>query len=145
MRHFTSDCVVIDSCVVCSVCFFFSSRRRHTRCALVTGVQTCALPILLHMPRRGASLRRSRSLRGMAATLGGAFLAESGSGALGSRSRSSPAGKGRRAMAGGRSDERRVGKECVSTCSTRWSLAHYTKYNVRDKIYMRIIKHRIYL
>src|SRR3546814_8547125 len=25
---------------------FFSSRRRHTRCALVTGVQTCALPIL---------------------------------------------------------------------------------------------------
>src|SRR3546814_2891674 len=25
--------------------FFFSSRRRHTSCALVTGVQTCALPI----------------------------------------------------------------------------------------------------
>src|SRR3546814_2584110 len=39
--------------------FFFSSRRRHTRCALVTGVQTCALPIylLLHRdydPARGA-------------------------------------------------------------------------------------------
>src|SRR3546814_8149566 len=32
------------------VCFFFSSRRRHTRCALVTGVQTCALPICI--PRR---------------------------------------------------------------------------------------------
>src|SRR3546814_3353677 len=31
--------------------FFFSSRRRHTRCALVTGVQTCALPISL-MPTR---------------------------------------------------------------------------------------------
>src|SRR3546814_16961812 len=30
-------------CFFC--CFFFSSRRRHTRCALVTGVQTCALPI----------------------------------------------------------------------------------------------------
>src|SRR3546814_16556866 len=29
------------------VSFFFSSRRRHTRCALVTGVQTCALPILI--------------------------------------------------------------------------------------------------
>src|SRR3546814_14292883 len=28
--------------------FFFSSRRRHTRCALVTGVQTCALPICRH-------------------------------------------------------------------------------------------------
>src|SRR3546814_3131082 len=27
------------------IAFFFSSRRRHTRCALVTGVQTCALPI----------------------------------------------------------------------------------------------------
>src|SRR3546814_7593175 len=35
---------VCVSCV-CSLCFFFSSRRRHTRCALVTGVQTCALPI----------------------------------------------------------------------------------------------------
>src|SRR3546814_6550643 len=31
--------------IVVVVCFFFSSRRRHTRCALVTGVQTCALPI----------------------------------------------------------------------------------------------------
>src|SRR3546814_13165372 len=30
--------------------FFFSSRRRHTRCALVTGVQTCALPISLPLP-----------------------------------------------------------------------------------------------
>src|SRR3546814_10418095 len=30
--------------------FFFSSRRRHTRCALVTGVQTCALPISLVKP-----------------------------------------------------------------------------------------------
>src|SRR3546814_8777940 len=34
-----------DSCVFWFFCFFFfSSRRRHTRCALVTGVQTCALP-----------------------------------------------------------------------------------------------------
>src|SRR3546814_7083360 len=34
-------------CVFSVLCvyFFFSSRRRHTRCALVTGVQTCALPI----------------------------------------------------------------------------------------------------
>src|SRR3546814_14231755 len=31
--------------VLISLLFFFSSRRRHTRCALVTGVQTCALPI----------------------------------------------------------------------------------------------------
>src|SRR3546814_15611534 len=33
----------VSSCVV-----FFSGRRRHTRCALVTGVQTCALPICFH-------------------------------------------------------------------------------------------------
>src|SRR3546814_3168539 len=32
---------------VLSVVFFFASRRRHTRCALVTGVQTCALPIFI--------------------------------------------------------------------------------------------------
>src|SRR3546814_5363000 len=30
--------------------FFISSRRRHTRCALVTGVQTCALPIWRYQP-----------------------------------------------------------------------------------------------
>src|SRR3546814_2463458 len=46
-------CGVFVCYLICSssgiddVCFFFfSSRRRHTRCALVTGVQTCALPIL---------------------------------------------------------------------------------------------------
>src|SRR3546814_8959530 len=41
------DSVYVVTCVVsdCLVLFFFSSRRRHTRCALVTGVQTCALPI----------------------------------------------------------------------------------------------------
>src|SRR3546814_2412528 len=38
---------------ICFSCvyFFFSSRRRHTRCALVTGVQTCALPILAKNPQ----------------------------------------------------------------------------------------------
>src|SRR3546814_1139765 len=35
---------------VCRIGFFFSSRRRHTRCALVTGVQTCALPIYPRIP-----------------------------------------------------------------------------------------------
>src|SRR3546814_12914705 len=32
------------------IVFFFSSRRRHTRCALVTGVQTCALPLAKERP-----------------------------------------------------------------------------------------------
>src|SRR3546814_7023003 len=36
---------IYDVCISVLVFFFFSSRRRHTRCALVTGVQTCALPI----------------------------------------------------------------------------------------------------
>src|SRR3546814_5226233 len=36
-------CAILCAHGLC--CFFFSSRRRHTRCALVTGVQTCALPI----------------------------------------------------------------------------------------------------
>src|SRR3546814_9964803 len=40
-------CVCVEELLmaVLSFFFFFSSRRRHTRCALVTGVQTCALPI----------------------------------------------------------------------------------------------------
>src|SRR3546814_9593133 len=43
---FVSGCIVyLFFCIVVCFVFFFSSRRRHTRCALVTGVQTCALPI----------------------------------------------------------------------------------------------------
>src|SRR3546814_3188693 len=39
--------VTVFCLLVVFVFFFFSSRRRHTRCALVTGVQTCALPIFV--------------------------------------------------------------------------------------------------
>src|SRR3546814_9849056 len=43
------------------VCFLFSSRRRHTRCALGTGVQTCALPIYeTAEPTAGGHSRRRR-------------------------------------------------------------------------------------
>src|SRR3546814_20314538 len=42
--------------VVCF--FFFSSRRRHPRCALVTGVQTCALPILVERDNRRVQVLR---------------------------------------------------------------------------------------
>src|SRR3546814_15882656 len=48
--------------------FFFSSRRRHTRCALVTGVQTCALPI---SPRWRIEMRNRRPI---AAALSGTAL-----------------------------------------------------------------------
>src|SRR3546814_3148216 len=43
-------------CGVFFFCFFFSSRRRHTRCALVTGVQTCALPICVGKTTTAANL-----------------------------------------------------------------------------------------
>src|SRR3546814_4169503 len=43
MILFFFDFVFVDD-------FFFSSRRRHTRCALVTGVHTCALPIFQSPP-----------------------------------------------------------------------------------------------
>src|SRR3546814_9322297 len=66
------------------VVFFFSSRRRHTRCALVTGVQTCALPIfsagmgapghLLGTDNVGRDLL-ARTLIGTRVTLGVALAA----------------------------------------------------------------------
>src|SRR3546814_10295288 len=46
--------------------FFFSSRRRHTRCALVTGVQTCALPIWTQ--GHGCAAHRRRSHRSTSGT-----------------------------------------------------------------------------
>src|SRR3546814_7629448 len=84
------------------LCFFFSSRRRHTRCALVTGVQTCALPICWFV--RGAASGHD----------GGSALVP-------------PMISGRSGGAQGKRreiEERRVGKECVSTCRSRWSPYH---------------------
>src|SRR3546814_6197532 len=50
-------------------CFFvyfcFSSRRRHTRCALVTGVQTCALPILKRRHSRAEAVALCAELRAL--------------------------------------------------------------------------------
>src|SRR3546814_4042075 len=55
----------MDAVVLYCVCilFFFSSRRRHTRCALVTGVQTCALPISLIV--HGTEEQKQKFLPGM--------------------------------------------------------------------------------
>src|SRR3546814_2968558 len=86
--------------------FFFSSRRRHTRCALVTGVQTCALPIYRPDSRISAQ-RRLEWLR------------------LAVRREKNLIPDDREILRAGvsytRSEERRVGKECVSTCRCRWS------------------------
>src|SRR3546814_15220259 len=48
--------------VYCCI-FFFSSRRRHTRCALVTGVQTCALPISLQQGEMLVSVASGDTVR----------------------------------------------------------------------------------
>src|SRR3546814_3622250 len=105
--------------------FFFSSRRRHTRCALVTGVQTCALPIFTfrrkapiavvaaeeenERHRAGRRARREGTVETVvdpAAIIAATAASLSVSDIL------------------RRSEERRVGKECVSTCRSRWSPYH---------------------
>src|SRR3546814_9506282 len=98
--------------LVFSVLFFFSSRRRHTRCALVTGVQTCALPIL----------KRLCFWQLMMLTSPPRTKIESPGARICSRPPcliSSAASAVIR-----RSEERRVGTECVSTCRSRWSPYH---------------------
>src|SRR5213082_3921118 len=87
----------MESACLFIVFFFFSSRRRHTRLCQVTGVQTCALPIF---PRRAREKR---------CTLG--------------------PGEERSVAhaAGARSEERRVGKECLTQCRSRWWPYHEKK------------------
>src|SRR3546814_3382285 len=85
--------------------FFFSSRRRHTRCALVTGVQTCALPISMSTENPAAVPANPPATAHQAAPLQD-FIRQIVRDDL------------------ARSEERRVGKECVSTCRSRWSPYH---------------------
>src|SRR3546814_1682874 len=96
--------VIISYVKLAMIClfevFFFSSRRRHTRCALVTGVQTCALPISL--TSLGSEVKVAPQLEGVKDEL--------------LRTMNDPIVI--------RSEERRVGKECVSTCRSRWSPHH---------------------
>src|SRR3546814_2532292 len=100
---------------------FFSSRRRHTRCALVTGVQTCALPICAPQRQGPAPLPQPGRLVAILLPreqpLEGGFYFAFGE-AIGSSF------EGRPAVRFYRSEERRVGKECVSTCRSRWSPYH---------------------
>src|SRR3546814_20999830 len=122
--------------------FFFSSRRRHTICALVTGVQTCALPISNATASRPASSngfvdvrfvdidtsylhcadvrpalatttqKPRRKFRGAEQFGCGFFVAAWGPGSTSG------------AASTGESEERRVGKEGVSTCRSRWCPYH---------------------
>src|SRR3546814_4922998 len=101
ISRYCEDELVISIIHVKYCFFFFSSRRRHTRCALVTGVQTCALPIL-----------------------------DEAAAAWPERLRFFPVGCGcpisydewlLLTCLADRSEERRVGKECVSTFRSRLS------------------------
>src|SRR3546814_6562534 len=99
--------------------FFFASRRRHTRCALVTGVQTCALPIYLE---REMLDPLGRIL--VAPHVGLARQLEKGEDIAVPGVEEDVHVRvvlaGRRHMILGRSEERRVGTECVSECSSGW-------------------------
>src|SRR3546814_1611000 len=105
-------CDVGVCCVLFCVMFFFSSRRRHTRCALVTGVQTCALPICkLYMTDyaelAGSDHPLARKSHVLELARDMAFTDQ----------------RDRLTMwyTEHRSEERRVGKACVSTSRCRWS------------------------
>src|SRR3546814_2662723 len=64
-----SSVMMLSLC--CVVIFFFSSRRRHTRCALVTGVQTCALPICLRCHEPLVTVDGAAQLGQVTVVLGG--------------------------------------------------------------------------
>src|SRR3546814_6745229 len=93
----TPLCDVVLTHISCSVCFcvFVSSRRRQTRCALVTGVQTCALPI--------SGVAEALRASGLAALAAAQRRFE----AIYDEARHAEL------VAEGGSEERRVGKECV--------------------------------
>src|SRR3546814_10363468 len=101
--------------------FFFSSRRRHTRGALVTGVQTCALPISMAISE--VTVRDAIKLAVDEINAAGGVLDKQIS-IVGEDGASEPtvfAEKAEKLISSDRSEERRVGKECVSPCRSRWS------------------------
>src|SRR3546814_7439486 len=90
--------------------FFYSSRIRHTRFSLVTGFQTCALPIYAILSPVATAVRTelaNQRCRGGALEVGQQWRTKS----LLDDGECGP---------GHRSEERRVGNECVSTCRSRW-------------------------
>src|SRR3546814_15746024 len=118
--------------------FFFSSRRRHTICALVTGVQTCALPIeklrqlvRIRMVVTGAEISEKLTdfLENDCGKTGTGFYSVKRSGAF-------------LLSLNNRSEERRVGKECVSTCRSRGS--PYQKKKKKSKRTREIMTYKEY-
>src|SRR3546814_14939145 len=119
------------------MCFFVSRSRRHTRCALVTGVQTCALPISARLTKpssphvvQAGSVIPAALITGIRSDLPGQIVAQ-----VTQNIYDSPTGRillippGARligeydseiAAGQSRSEERRDGKECVRTGRTGW-------------------------
>src|SRR3546814_13581760 len=94
-----------------------SSRRRHTRVALVTGVQTCALPISPNnMGPYWSNALNQRHINGPTIQPRAPFLASNHPFLRDLMALFTSLGE-----IGERSEERRVGNECVSTCRSRWS------------------------
>src|SRR3546814_2202438 len=104
---------------VSGLVFFFSSRRRHTSCALVTGVQTCVLPIsALH----GHRAERMPHQLPQTIVLGAVRERKAAPDQLTHEDFVVAGGVGLGVAEDvERSEERRVGKACVSTCRSRWS------------------------
>src|SRR3546814_1157313 len=113
--------------------FLFSSRRRHTRCALVTGVQTCALPISVPGPDgsftiTGTKIFISAGEHDLTENIIHLVLAKTPDAPEGSKGISlfvvpkflvnEDGSLGERNAVS--SEERRVGKGCVSTLRSRW-------------------------
>src|SRR3546814_16702096 len=126
------------------MCFFLSSRRRHTRCALVTGVQTCALPIA-GAPDRGDYFTNEQEFTWLRIRNGARIntnveirdtspLTEGERGVIQTSAVSDlvtdPDPATYRSLLPGqfeRSEERSVGKECVSQCRYRWASVQLKK------------------
>src|SRR3546814_3602452 len=113
---------VIVYLFICVLLFFlFASRRRHTRCALVTGVQTCALPIYL-IVRRLYDGPQAYLIQNTDKRVIFVNPYEGDYNLIGTTDIPQDADPDQVAIS--RSEERRVGKECVSTCRSRWSPYH---------------------
>src|SRR3546814_3031429 len=115
--------------------FFFSSRRRHTRCALVTGVQTCALPICgMLFLEDGEFIKADEYFervldedpeenRAYWGKLLSKLQYKSNEEVMLHEQSLNEYDEYKKAIRF-RSEERSVGKECVSTCRSRWSPYH---------------------
>src|SRR3546814_12411905 len=141
---------------MCWFVFVFSSRSRDTRCALLTGVQTCALPISLRKPdlterdmwgltpldQLACRIQfRRASYQGIytppeAARHSIEYPSYNGGSDWGSIAIDPQRG----VIIANRSEERRVGKECVSTCRSRWSPDHYKKKPQQQERYRNTSK-----